>query len=206
MDIKTETFGTITAKAFNAALGYLGRITKKFSQEFNTALIYSVATVFQTGDATHINKVLPVLVALKAEPWFYKQVVGNQLIPFNYNRKDYQFTGKIDAARRATLEMIVNGIPQWEIVLRAALDGATAPKKETVFNLDTRSESFVKAARKAHTTDREVLAAVKAMLKKHPVILPDSTSLSAEDQVRVKENKARHTAEVKKAQAVAKAA
>jgi hypothetical protein len=198
MDIKTESFGTLTQVVFDKSLKYLKSVGSRLALEFDNTIKFAVAAVFHTGDATHINKVLPVLVLAKLEPMFRRVVVAFEIIPFNYDRKECQYTGKISVGRRAALELVVNGVPQWETLLIAALQGELPENKTTpAFNLENRSDSFFKAARKAGHTDIEINKALAASRRKHPV---DSTMLTPKDQKVVKAaRKTQDVAEVAKA-------
>jgi len=206
MEIKTETFGVLTSKAFDASCKYLNTVSKRVAAEWRGAIIFGVAAVFKTGDVTHVNKLLPILVALGLEPMYRRVIVRNDLIPFRYNKQECLHYGTIDGGRRAALEIRVKGIPQWEIVLNAALNGETAEKAPAAFTLQTRLSGLIKKDRKQDKphTDKEIRAMLTELLKEFPMPVADSTMLTAADQVRVKENKAKHNAKVK--QAVAKAA
>jgi hypothetical protein len=205
MEIKTETFGTLTSQAFDKTCRYLKSVGNRLSVEFDAAVTFAVAACINTGDYTHVNKVLPLLRVAKLEAMFRRTVVAHDVIPFHYDTKECQYVGKISAGRMAALKIVdKNGVPQWETLLKAALsDEKPENKKPKAFNLESRMDSLFKAARKAGATDAEITAAYRSAKKKHPA---DSTMLTPDDQVRVKENKDRHDAEVKKTNAVAKAA
>jgi hypothetical protein len=205
MDIKTETFGTLTQASFDKACKYLKAVGNRIAVEFDAAITFAVAAVFATGDATHINKVLPLLKLAKLEPMYRRVVVGFEIIPFPYDKVECQHVGKINKGRCAALKIVdANGVPQWEGLLRAALDGEKPENKTAkAFNLEGRADSFIKAARKEGCAEKDINKAIAAAKRKFPV---DSTMLTPDDQVRVKENKARHDGEVKKANAARKAA
>lgn len=198
MDIKTETFGTLTQASFDKACKYLKAVGNRLSVEFDAAITFAVAAVFATGDATHINKVLPLLKLAKLEPMFRRTVVGFEIVPFHYDKAECQYVGKINKGRCAALKIVgTNGVPQWEGLLQAALDGEKPENKASkAFNLEGRADSFIKAARKEGCAEKDISKAIAAAKRKYPV---DSTMLTPDDQVRVKENAKRHTAEVKKA-------
>ena len=174
MDIKTETFGTITAKAFAVAGGYIKRVSARLKQEFEVVLVYGAGAVFATGDATHINKYLPALVLAGLEAKFRKVIVNHNIIPFAYDNKVCQFTGKINVGRRADLEMIVNGCPQWETLLRAALDGAKPENNTKAFVLEAKLTTLVKGLRglTIQPSDNDVLKLLRAALKDNPKVAP----------------------------------
>jgi len=205
MDIKTETFGTLTQAAFDKSVRYLKSVGNRIAVEFDAAVTFGVAAVFSTGDATHINKVLPILTLAKLEPMFRRTVVAFEIIPFHYDKAECQFIGKINKGRCAALKIVdTNGVPQWEGLLQAALDGEKPENKAPkAFNLESRMDSLFKAARKDGATDAEITAAYRGAKRKHPA---DSTMLTPDDQVRVEENKARLDGEVKKELAARKAA
>lgn len=191
MDIKTETFGTITGAMFDKAVGYIKKAGKRIALEFRNSIIYGVGAVFNTGDVTHINKVIPLLVIAKLEPMFKRVVVKHDIVPFKYNNKTCQYTGKIDGGRRAALEVLVNGVPQWEILLDAAFNGEEAEKAPAAFILATRLAGLIKKDRtqsKPHT-DAEIRVLVTEALKASPLQLPESTMATPDDQVRIEENK-----------------
>lgn len=196
MDIKTITFGNLTQAAYDTALGYLKRAGSRIALEFETAVIFGVAAVFKTGDATHINRVLPALKLAKLEPMYRRTVVAFDIVPFHYDKGECQHVGKINVGRRAALQIVDDkGVPQWEGLLRAALDGEK-PENKTPreFNLDARFDSLLKAARKAGSTDAEITAAYRAAKRKHPA---DSTMMSPQDQERVADNAKKHAEKVK---------
>ena len=203
MDIKTETLGTITQAAYNTSIRYLKAVGNRIALEFRNGIIYGVGAVFQTGDATHINKLIPLLVVAKLEPMFKRVVVKHNVVPFKYNAKECQFTGKIDGGRRAALEVLVNGVPQWETLLNAALNGEEAVKEPAAFKLDTRINGLVKKDRTQETphTDAEILKLVRQALKDNPMPAKESTMVTAKDQVRIKDNETHLAGEVAKAKA-----
>lgn len=147
MDIKTLTLGNVPATAFNKAVGYFKRSAKTIKTHFENGVIYGVAAVFATGDYAHINKLLPALELAGLEPKFRRTVVAHGVVPFKYDRETCQFVGKIQPGRRAALEMLnTDGIPQWEVVLRAALDGELPENKDTpVWKAETRLPNLIKA-------------------------------------------------------------
>lgn len=194
MDIKTETFGTLKQATFDTACKYLKSIGKRVAIEFENAIIFGVAAVYKTGDATHINKVLPLLFLAKLEPMFYRAIVQHESVPFAYDRKKHQYVGKINVGRRAALEVLVDGIPQWETLVRAGLDGEQAEKSPAVFKLDVRLSGLIKKDRQQTDfhTDAEIRKMLTGLLKEFPaapVAVDDSDFLSAEDQQRVEDNK-----------------
>jgi hypothetical protein len=205
MEIKTETFGTLTQAAFDKSCRYLKSVGTRIAVEFEAVVTFGVAAVFSTGDATHINKVLPLLRIAKLEAMFRRTVVAFEIVPFHYDKAECQFIGKINKGRCAALKIVdTNGVPQWEGLLKAALDGEKPENKAPkAFNLESRMDSLFKAARKEGATDAEITAAYRSAKRKHPA---DSTMLTAKDQVRVEENKARLDGEVKKEIAARKAA
>lgn len=205
MDIDTKTFGTLTQDMFDTSCKYLKSVGTRLAFEFDTAVIFAVAAVFATGDVTHINKVLPLFKLAKLEPMFNRVVVAFNIIPFNYDSAASAYDGKIRVGDRATMETERDGIPQWEILLRAALDGEKPENKaKRSFNLESRMNNLVKLAREEGKTDTELASAYKAAKKNHPyVVAADSNMLSAEDQQRVKDNALRLDGEVKKAAAKA---
>jgi len=164
MDITTKTFGELTQKAFNKTVGYFNRVGKTISAHFDTGVTYGVAAVFDTGDATHINKLLPALVVAGLEPKFRRTVVAHGLVPFGYDKDSCQFVGKIKKGLRATLEMTdaKTGIPQWEIVLRAALDGELPENKaKAAWKLETRMAGLLKKAIEEGYTVQDIRAQFK---------------------------------------------
>ena len=203
MDIKTETFGTLTSKAFDASCKYLKSVTKRVTAEWRETIIFGVAAVFATGDATHVNKLLPILVALGLGPMFERVIVKNDVVPFKYNGKSHQYTGKIDIGRRAALEMIVDGVPQWETLLNAALNGELAPKEPAAFKLNTRMSGLIKKDRQQEVShsDGEILKMVRELLKEFPQVAPESTMVTAKDQQRIVDNKVHLAEKVAKAKA-----
>lgn len=149
MDITTMTFGVVLQATFNKSVAYFNRVGKTISAHFDTGVTYGVAAVFATGDATHINKLLPALVLAGLEPKFRRTVVAHGLVPFKYDNDACMFDGKIKKGLRATLEMAdaKTGIPQWEIVLRAALDGELPENKSpAAWKLETRLAGLLKKA------------------------------------------------------------
>ena len=203
MDIKTETLGTITQAAFDTSVKYLKSVGKRLALEFRNSIVYGVGAVFQTGDVTHINKVLPLLVLCKLEPAFKRVVVKHDVIPFKYNAKTNQYGGKIDTGRRAALEVLVNGIPQWETLLLAALNGEEAEKEPAAFVLATRIAGLIKKDRSQETphSDAEILTLVKEALKAAPVPAKESTMVTAKDRVIIEDNKVVLAGRVAKAKA-----
>ena len=164
MDITTKTFGELTQAAFNKSVGYFNRVGKTIKAHFNTGVTYGVAAVFSTGDATHINKLLPALVLAGLEPKFRRTVVAHGLVPFNYDKESCQYTGKIKKGLRATLEMAdgKTGIPQWETVLLAALEGELPENKEKpAWKLETRLASVIKKAVEEGYTVQDIRAQFK---------------------------------------------
>ena len=148
MDITTKTFGDLTQAAFNKTVGYFNRVGKTISAHFDSGVTYGVAAVFSTGDATHINKLLPALVIAGLEPKFRRTVVAHGLVPFKYDKDSCQYSGTILKGKRAALEMQdVNKIPQWEIVLKAALEGELPENKDKpAWKLETRLASVLAKA------------------------------------------------------------
>jgi len=201
MDINTKTFGTLTQDAFDKTCRYLKSVGNRLSVEFDAAVTFAVAACIETGDYAHVNKLLPLLQVAKLEAMFRRTVVAHDVLPFHYDSKECQVVGKVSAGRMAALKIVdKNGIPQWETLLKAALsDEKPENKAPKAFNLESRMDSLFKAARKDGASDAEITAAYRSAKKKHPA---DSTMLTPDDQVRVKENNARHEAEVKKANAV----
>lgn len=202
MDIKTETFGTLTQAAFDKSCNYLKSVGTRIAVEFDAVVTFAVAAVFSTGDATHINKVLPILQLAKLEPMFRRTVVAFEIIPFHYDKAECQYVGKINQGRCAALKIVDNtGVPQWEGLLTAALAGEKPENKASkAFNLESRMDSLIKAARKEGATDLDITAAYRSAKRKYPV---DSTMLTPDDQVRVKENKTRLAGDVAKQAAIA---
>ena len=190
MDIKTETFGTITAEAFATAGGYIKRVATRLKHEFEVVLVYGVGAVLQTGDATHINKYLPALVLAGLEAKFRKVIVNHNIIPFAYDNKVCQFTGKISVARRADLEMIVGGVPQWETLLQAALDGAKPENNTKAFVLEAKLATLVKGLRglEIQPTDNDAIKLFRAALRDNPRVAPDSTSIDPKNAEAIKAN------------------
>ena len=149
MDIQTKSFGELTQSAFNKSIAYFNRAAKTMVMHFENGVIFGVAAVFATGDATHINKLLPALALAGLEPKFRRTVVAHKLVPFKYDADSCQYTGKIFPGTRASLEMIdiKTGIPQWETILRAALDGELPENKAPAdWKLETRMAGLVKKA------------------------------------------------------------
>ena len=202
MDIKTETFGTLTQVAFDKTCRYLKSVGTRLSVEFDAAVTFAVAAVFTTGDATHINKLLPLLVLAKLEPMYRRVVVAFDIIPFPYDKKECQHVGKINKGRAAALKIIgTNGIPQWEGLLAAALAGEKPENKAAkAFNLESRADAFIKAARKEGCAEKDINAALAAARRKFAV---ESTVASPADQVRIEENKAQLAGRVTQVKAVA---
>lgn len=198
MDIKTETFGTITAKAFDTAGGYIKRVATRLKQEFEIVLVYGVGAVFATGDATHINKFIPALVLAGLEPKFRKIVVNHNIVPFVYDNKICQYTGKINTGARAVMELIVDGIPQWEIVLKAAIEGAKPANNTKPFVLETKLTALVKGLRglEVQPSDADALKLFRAALKDNPAVAPDSTSIDPKNADAIKDNAASHAVAV----------
>ena len=202
MDIKTETFGTLTQAAFDKSVKYLTQVGKRIAIEFDTVVTFAVAAMFNTGDVTHVNKVLPILHIAKLGPMVERVLVGFEIVPFNFDKQAFQFTGKINVGRAAALKLIVAGVPQWEGLLKAALAGEKPENKaKQAFNLESRMDSLIKAARKNGSTSAEITAAYASAKRKHPA---DSTMLDPANQQLVKDNAANHAAHV--AVAVANAA
>lgn len=203
MDIKTETFGTITLAAFDKSVKYIKSIGKRLATEFRTSIVFGVGAVFKTGDVTHINKVLPFMAIAKLIPAFKRVVVKHDIIPFKYNAKTDQYGGKIDGGRRAALEVLVEGVPQWETLLNAALNGEEAEKAPAAFVLATRLAGLIKKDRSQETphTDAEIRALVTEALKANPMPAPESTMVTPDDQVRIEDNKVHLAGEVAKAKA-----
>jgi hypothetical protein len=174
--MKTVLFGEITQASFDGALKYLKRIGKRLSQEVNTAITFAVGMTLKHGDATHVNKLIKALAVVNNKGYFITTVHAMGLIPFPFNRKEGEYYGKIDAGRRAALQMEVekNGVlvPQWEIVLQAAFEGQKPENKTPpAFVLASRMNSIVKQSRsKANATDAELRAAFNAALKEYPEI------------------------------------
>lgn len=204
MDINTQLFGTLTLATFDKACGYLKAAGKRIAVEFDNAITFGVAAVFATGDATHINKVLPLLKLAKLEPMFRRTVVAFEIVPFHYDKAECQYIGKINKGRCAALKIVdANGIPQWEGLLQAALEGEKPENKAPkAFNLESRMDSLFKAARKDGATNQDISKAYAAAKRKHP---EDSTMTTPENQTLITENEARFNGEVKKAQALAQA-
>jgi hypothetical protein len=199
MEIITKTFGKLTQDAYDKSCKYLKSIGKRVSFEFDTAVIFAVASVYETGDVAHVNNLIPILKLANLEPAFRRTVVAFDLIPFNYDAGALQYTGKIKKGDRAAMEVERDGVPQWEIVLRAALDGEKPENKsKPVFNLESRMANLFKAARKEGKTDAEINEAIKAARKLHPHIKAvDSKTMDPANQKRVKDNKADHDERVK---------
>lgn len=191
MDIQTKTFGKVLQAAFDKSCKYIGSVGKRLGFEFDTAVTFAVAAVFATGDTSHINRVLPLLKIAKLEAMFKRTVVAFEIIPFAYDSVLAQYPGKINVGRCAALKVEVNGVPQWETLLRAALDGEKPENKpDRAFNLDSRMNNLIKIAREHGKTDVELAYAVREGKKAHPYVVPeDSTFLSPDDQNRVKDNK-----------------
>lgn len=204
MDIQTKTFGTLLQKAFDKSCKYIGSVGKRLAFEFETAVTFAVAAVFATGDVGHVNKILPLLKIARLEAMFKRTIVAFEIIPFAYDSVLAQYPGKINVGRCAALKVEINGVPQWETLLRAALDGEKPENKpDRAFNLDSRMANLYKIAREHGKTDTELAYAQREAKKIHPYIVPeDSTFLSSDDQQRVKDNKKLLTKKV----AVAKAA
>jgi hypothetical protein len=198
MDIKTETFGTLLQATFDKSCKYLKSVGKRLAIEFDNAVTFGVAAVFATGDATHINKVLPLLTIAGLEPKFRRTVVKHEIVAFHYDTKECQYIGKINQGRQAALKIVdKSGVPQWETLLAAALRGEMPENKaKQAFNLEGRADSFIKAARKEGCEEKDINKALAAARRKYPV---DSTMLTPDDQVRVKDNKKRLAAAVAKA-------
>ena len=163
MDITTKTFGELTQAAFNKTVGYFNRVGKTIKAHFNTGVTFGVAAVFDTGDATHINKLLPALVVAGLEPKFRRTVVAHGLVPFTYDKDSCQYTGKIQKGKRAALEMLnTDKVPQWEIVLRAALDGELPENKApAAWKLETRLPGLLKKALEEGYTVKDIRAQFK---------------------------------------------
>lgn len=203
MDIKTETLGTITQAAYDKSVKYIKSVGKRLALEFRNSIVYGVGAVFKTGDATHINKVLPFMVIANLEPAYRRVVVKHDIIPFKYNAKTCQHTGKIDGGRRAALEVLVEGVPQWETLLNAALNGEEAEKAPAAFVLATRLSGLVKKDRNQETphSDAEIRKLINEALKEFPMVAKESTMATAEDQQRIEDNKTHLAGRVAKAKA-----
>jgi hypothetical protein len=204
MDIKTETLGTITQAAYDKSVRYLKSVGKRLALEFRNSIVYGVGAVFKTGDATHINKVLPLLVIANLEPAFKRVVVKHDIVPFKYNTKTCQYTGKIDGGRRAALQIVDDaGVPQWETLLNAALNGEEAEKTPAAFVLATRLSGLVKKDRQQETphSDAEIRKLINEALKEFPMVAKESTMVTAEDQQRIEDNKTHLAGRVAKAKA-----
>lgn len=199
MDIKTETFGTITAKAFATAGGYIKRAAARIKHEFEIIMVYGVGAVLKTGDATHINKYLSALVLAGLEAKFRKVVVNHNIIPFAYDNKTCQYVGKISVARRADLVMLVDGIPQWEILLAAALEGAKPENNTKPFVLETKLATLVKGLRglDIQPIDADVVKMLRKALTDNPKTAEESTSISANNAKAIKDNAIAHAEKVK---------
>ena len=159
MNIKTITFGELTQSAFNTSVGYFKRVAKTMVKHFEIGVIYGVAAVFETGDYAHINKLLPALTLAGLEPKFRRTVVAHKVVPFKYDHDSCQYIGKIFPGTRASLELIdaKTGIPQWEKVLRAALDGELPENKTTpAWKLETRLASLLKKAVEEGYTAKDI--------------------------------------------------
>ena len=148
MDITTKTFGELTQSAFNKSVGYFNRAAKSIKLHFNNGVIYGIATLFETGDPASLNKFMSAITIAGLEPKFRRTVVAHGVVPFKYDKNDCQFVGKIKKGNRAALEMLnTDGIPQWEVVLKAALDGDLPENKESpAWKLETRLPSILNKA------------------------------------------------------------
>lgn len=159
MEINTKTFGQLTLQAFNKSVGYFKRSATAIKRHFETGVIFGVAAVYGTGDYTHINKLLPALVLAGLEPKFYRTVVAHKVVPFKYDRDTCQYIGKIYPGLRAAMEVEMNGVPQWEIVLRAALDGELPENKSSpAWKLETRMPGLIKKALEEGYTVKQIRA------------------------------------------------
>lgn len=167
MDINTKTLGNVTSAAFGKAVGYFKRSAKTINQHFENGVIYAVGAVFATGDYTHINKLLPALALAGLEPKFRRTVVRHNIVPFKYDAEACLFTGKIQKGKRAALEMLnTDEVPQWEVVLRAALDGELPENKaEATFKLETRLPNLIRKAVENGYTVQQIRALVNDTLK-----------------------------------------
>ena len=174
MDINTKSLGNIAAATFNKAVGYFKRSAKTINAHFENGVIYGVAAVFETGDYAHINKLLPALQLAGLEPKFRRTVVAHNVVPFKYDREACLFTGKIKKGTRAALEMVnTDGIPQWEVVLRAALDGELPENKDApAFKLENRLPNLIKKAFENGYTQKEIRKIVNDAIKTHTPVTP----------------------------------
>lgn len=201
MDIKTENFGTITAKAYEVAVGYVKRVASRLRHEFQVLVVYGVGAVFKTGDATHLNKFIPALVLAGLEAKFRKIVVAHNIIPFAYDNKICQFTGKIQAGHRAVMETLIDGIPQWEIVLKAAFEGAKPENNVKAFVPEVKLATFVKGLRgmDIQPSDTSVLKMLRLALAENPKAnnAAETTSISADTAKAIKDNAIAHAEQVK---------
>lgn len=183
MEINTKTFGNVTQQAFDTACAYIKRVSKRLSQEIETALVFAVAAVYKTGDATHVNKLIPILKLAKLEPMYRRTIVRFDLIPFSYDATKCQHVGKIKPGLRAAMEVEREGIPQWEIVLKAALEGENPENKPAkAFNGQNRMTSLVKKARENGVDDKELRAWLKSAITEHPEVdMTPDTVVADED-------------------------
>lgn len=174
MDINTKSLGNIAAATFNKAVGYFKRSAKTITAHFENGVIYGVAAVFETGDYAHINKLLPALQLAGLEPKFRRTVVTHGVVPFKYDREACLFTGKIQKGKRAALEMVnTDGIPQWEVVLRAALDGELPENKDApAFKLETRLPNLIKKAFENGYAVQDIRKIVNEAIKAHTPATP----------------------------------
>lgn len=188
MEINTKTFGTYTQAAFDGACAYIKRVSKRLSQEVETIIVFGIAAVYKTGDATHINKALPILKLAKLEPMYRRTVVRFEIVPFKYDATKCQHVGKIIPGTRAAMEMLnKDGIPQWEVVLRAALDGENPENKTPrAYNGEARMSSLVKKARENEVDNKTLRAWLNAAIKDHPEVDLTPDTVVADDEGNVK--------------------
>lgn len=146
-ELVTKTLGTITEVQFNSAIRYFKQSAPKAREHWENSIVYAVGMMFATGDCFHINKLLPALEMAGRLPLYEKTVVAHDVVPFSYDREAGLHTGKIKPGRRAVLETERDGVPQWEIILKAALSGQRPENKEPPkFKLETRLPNLIAKA------------------------------------------------------------
>lgn len=174
MEITTKTLGTITAEAFGKAVGYFKKAAKTIKTHFDNGVIYAVGMVFETGDYAHVNKLLPALQLAGLEPKFRRTVVVHGIVPFKYDKEACLYTGKIQKGKRAALEMLnEDGVPQWEVVLKAALEGELPENKDApAFKLETRLPNLIKKAYENGYNTQDIRKLVNEAIKAHAPAQP----------------------------------
>lgn len=172
MEITTKLFGSITTEMFTASCRYLKSVSNRVKAEFETAVIYGTAMVLEHGDVTHLNKILPTLELAGLEPKFVRCVVP--VIPFKYDRDTYQFAGTINAEKRRSMQAVDDdGIPKWENIVRALLNGEKPENKTApAWKLETRMPGFLKSALKHGYTLAEIRAEFERDVKELTVEVP----------------------------------